>query len=192
MQLNEQDFTCPICHDLLLNPITIVCQHTMCRECIAKAVERRSCCPVCRTICLLDEDDIIDKTPNMVIMAALDYFRTPCRNYGCSEKMLTREKEAHETTCAFGEVKCEFCRDDVIRKDLIEHIQECGFHTCYGELYGCTELGTMFDISAHETGCQLSIQRHAVRKEVRDFLIEKLNPVLSNVSISMNPDSVSV
>jgi len=47
-------FDCTICHELLIEPVTLLCQHTYCRGCIKNYVKqqrnakRESKCPVCQ------------------------------------------------------------------------------------------------------------------------------------------------
>ena len=47
-KLTDEDLTCPICLNLFVYPITLRCQHSFCRVCIATAVSRSQCCPICR------------------------------------------------------------------------------------------------------------------------------------------------
>lgn len=38
----DRQFECPVCHDLLVSPVTLMCQHTFCRLCIKSYVLQQS------------------------------------------------------------------------------------------------------------------------------------------------------
>ena len=42
------ELDCAICHELLLQPVTTVCGHTFCRNCLVRALDYREECPACR------------------------------------------------------------------------------------------------------------------------------------------------
>ena len=44
----SDDFLCPICLQLLYEPISTVCGHTFCYKCLCASYKRKKCCPVCR------------------------------------------------------------------------------------------------------------------------------------------------
>ena len=44
-----EDFECKLCYNLLFQPITTVCGHTFCRECLERCLDHRAECPCCRT-----------------------------------------------------------------------------------------------------------------------------------------------
>jgi len=44
-----EDFECKLCYSLLFQPITTVCGHTFCRECLERCLDHRVECPCCRT-----------------------------------------------------------------------------------------------------------------------------------------------
>eukprot|EP01012_Entosiphon_sulcatum_P025355 TRINITY_DN30674_c0_g1_i1.p1 TRINITY_DN30674_c0_g1~~TRINITY_DN30674_c0_g1_i1.p1 ORF type:complete len:645 (+),score=82.09 TRINITY_DN30674_c0_g1_i1:29-1963(+) len=52
--LNRTDWSCPICQELLRNPVALDCTHRFCWTCLFKASEQLDCCPVCGKGCLLD------------------------------------------------------------------------------------------------------------------------------------------
>jgi hypothetical protein len=41
-------FDCPICFELLFDPVTSPCGHSFCRQCLARAIDHNPACPVCR------------------------------------------------------------------------------------------------------------------------------------------------
>ncbi|XP_064418533.1 E3 ubiquitin-protein ligase rnf168 isoform X2 [Latimeria chalumnae] len=47
--LSLEDCMCPICCELLLEPVTLPCNHTLCNPCFQLTVEKANlCCPLCR------------------------------------------------------------------------------------------------------------------------------------------------
>ena len=44
-----EDFECKLCFSLLFQPITTICGHTFCRECLERCLDHRQECPCCRT-----------------------------------------------------------------------------------------------------------------------------------------------
>jgi hypothetical protein len=45
-------FECSICSDLFLEPVTAPCGHSFCRRCLARCLDHKSECPLCRNIML--------------------------------------------------------------------------------------------------------------------------------------------
>eukprot|EP01126_Amoeba_proteus_P046061 TRINITY_DN518_c0_g1_i11.p1 TRINITY_DN518_c0_g1~~TRINITY_DN518_c0_g1_i11.p1 ORF type:complete len:382 (-),score=52.30 TRINITY_DN518_c0_g1_i11:233-1378(-) len=41
-------FDCPICRDLLFDPVTSACGHSFCRQCLSRAIDHNPACPFCR------------------------------------------------------------------------------------------------------------------------------------------------
>jgi len=46
--INENNFTCSICLDVLCNPVVLSCTHRFCWSCLSKTSERMQACPMCR------------------------------------------------------------------------------------------------------------------------------------------------
>lgn len=64
-----EDFECKLCYSLLFQPITTICGHTFCRECLERCLDHRVECPCCRTV--LDHHNRRDS--NMEITEVLDF-----------------------------------------------------------------------------------------------------------------------
>lgn len=45
---DKEDLECKICYDVLYEPVTTVCGHTFCRECLLRALDYKPECPCCR------------------------------------------------------------------------------------------------------------------------------------------------
>uniref|UniRef100_A0A8C5D9Y3 RING-type E3 ubiquitin transferase n=1 Tax=Gouania willdenowi TaxID=441366 RepID=A0A8C5D9Y3_GOUWI len=49
MSLTREDCVCPVCLEIFVEPVTLPCTHTYCKECFLQAVDKASlCCPLCR------------------------------------------------------------------------------------------------------------------------------------------------
>ncbi|CAI9736841.1 E3 ubiquitin-protein ligase rnf168-like [Octopus vulgaris] len=44
-----ENYTCPICINLLIEPVTLPCKHELCLPCFQQNFEESLCCPMCRT-----------------------------------------------------------------------------------------------------------------------------------------------
>lgn len=52
---------CPVCIDMLKDPVITHCKHVFCRPCISKVVEVQRKCPMCRAP--LSEDKLVEPAP---------------------------------------------------------------------------------------------------------------------------------
>ncbi|KAK9978600.1 hypothetical protein ABG768_020344 [Culter alburnus] len=48
--LSEDDFSCPVCHEIFKNPVLLSCSHSFCKECLQQfwRTKKTQDCPVCR------------------------------------------------------------------------------------------------------------------------------------------------
>jgi hypothetical protein len=60
MQVNEEEFECPLCFKLLAEPIAVPCSHNFCKLCLQRTLtEHKAMCPVCRTdLSFLNPEDL--------------------------------------------------------------------------------------------------------------------------------------
>lgn len=63
-----EDFECKLCFNLLFQPITTICGHTFCRECLERCLDHRVECPCCRTAL----DQYHRGVPNMEVTEVLE------------------------------------------------------------------------------------------------------------------------
>jgi len=47
-EISEKNFTCPVCLDVLCNPVVLSCTHRFCWSCLSKTSACLQACPVCR------------------------------------------------------------------------------------------------------------------------------------------------
>lgn len=118
------DLQCGICFQATSDPVvTEDCGHLFCRECIAKALERKRECPIDR-LPLTINDVRKDVRTQRKVMALMTY----CINKrsGCGWKGAYSDMEKHTERCEFALVKCPFaphgCDITVTRKTLAEHL----------------------------------------------------------------------
>jgi Lon protease-like protein len=53
---DKEDFECPLCLKFFYDPVTTACGHTFCRNCILRALDHHSQCPLCRTAVNMSPD----------------------------------------------------------------------------------------------------------------------------------------
>jgi len=53
--LNRSDCTCPVCLDLIIDPVLLTCHHELCLQCFSGIQIKGSnpCCPICRGLLIL-------------------------------------------------------------------------------------------------------------------------------------------
>ena len=148
----DDDLLCPICTNVLKDPVQCPNEHHFCRSCIEKYLRERSkTCPMCH-VHLTEET--LSKPPrvltNMISrlkircdhyergcrelvqleflhqhVKSCGYSPTRCTNPGCTETINRHEKERHENQlCGFGMLVCDDCKEGVLRKSR-------RFHPCF-------------------------------------------------------------
>jgi len=50
------DLECVLCMKLFFEPVTTSCGHTFCRSCLARALDHKNKCPMCRTVIMIKPD----------------------------------------------------------------------------------------------------------------------------------------
>lgn len=48
LQNTQREVDCQVCYSLMLDPVTTLCGHTLCRKCMARVLDHSLHCPVCR------------------------------------------------------------------------------------------------------------------------------------------------
>ena len=164
----DKNFFCPICTDVLKDPLQCRNQHYFCQACIRKHLENSKTCPICLE--KLTELDLI-KPPRIVI----DYLNGLVINCDYSDRGCTEVHELgslnnHVQTCCFRPVTCpnRRCETIVNMKDLDQHKTE---HCEYRRVY-CQECDEEMSIKKYgKHACILSKELNeikAVLLEVKD------------------------
>ncbi|XP_028659301.1 E3 ubiquitin-protein ligase RNF166-like [Erpetoichthys calabaricus] len=45
---NAEEFECPVCRDVLFDPVSLPCEHVFCHSCLSSSIQTRNHCPTCR------------------------------------------------------------------------------------------------------------------------------------------------
>lgn len=48
LESTHREVDCQVCYNMMLDPVTTFCGHTLCRKCLARVLDHSSHCPVCR------------------------------------------------------------------------------------------------------------------------------------------------
>ena len=55
---DREDFDCPLCGQLLVEPLGLLCGHTYCRTCIKRSLTVSQACPLCRVPCFVNASTV--------------------------------------------------------------------------------------------------------------------------------------
>ena len=149
----DKNFFCPICTDVLKDPVQCHNQHYFCRSCITKHLKNSQTCPVCME--KLTEEAL--SKPPRIVQDYLDGLVINCEHSerGCANLVELCRLEAHVSECVYKPVTCpnEKCDAIVNQEDLDEHTSE----VCeYREVY-CDECGDKMSVKKFgKHGCIVS------------------------------------
>ena len=105
----DENLICPICHTLLVSPISLPCEHVFCGECIEHALKhqpaRSKACPSCRTP---TAESLITPTPKLITRILDDIqVKCPLAPFGCSATLARASVQDHVNFyCGFVLVNC--------------------------------------------------------------------------------------
>ncbi|KAF4115312.1 E3 ubiquitin-protein ligase TRIM35-like [Onychostoma macrolepis] len=96
--LSEDDFSCPVCHEIFKNPVFLSCSHSVCKECLQQfwRISNTQECPVCRRKSSRDEPPV-----NLVLKNLCESFlkeRNECCSSG-SEEICSLHSEKLKLFC---------------------------------------------------------------------------------------------
>ena len=187
----DRNFYCPICLNVLKDPVQCRNQHLFCSPCIKRHLEQRSqTCPTCREE--LTAETLVQPRIVINLLSALKigcdfaargcrqlveleflkrhvahcgYSPTKCENDGCSMIINKIDKEHHENNdCGFRKVKCEECGEEVLYKKFKTH--------------GCTlkneidEVKTSLNEMKTEVKDQLGMMRGQMQRNQEEMIQE--------------------
>ena len=145
----ESRLLCPVCSNVLKDPVQCPNEHYFCRSCIGKHLHENSeTCPMCQHHLT---EETLTKPPRILTdmlqslkircdhakrgcrelikleflerhVKRCGYSPTRCTNPGCSEVINQHEKEQHENElCRFRMIVCDDCKQQVLRKSSRVH-----------------------------------------------------------------------
>ena len=147
----NQEFECPICLHLLLNPkFCSKCEQMFCSDCISNCLQKKNSCPLCRGV--FSESKIPRQLINL-----LNNVMILCPN-NCRTKLCYSDLSDHLTRCQFTlfTTKCKSCSIEIADKNnfknLKSHLNECGDIL----------------ISCDQTGCRAMFKRKMKNNHLED------------------------
>ncbi|CAH1268391.1 LNX2 [Branchiostoma lanceolatum] len=128
----DEELTCQICLQPLVNPLDTKCGHTFCARCIRGFLKMKKMCPIDRLALTIRDC----RTASIMVQKLLDKLVVYCpNNEKCSETMQRSDLEAHLIhRCKGTTVRClravAGCRFKGTPAALKEHMQKCTYkHT---------------------------------------------------------------
>ena len=184
----DKNFFCPICTEVLKDPVQCHNQHYFCKACITKHLENSQTCPVC--VQKLTEKALAK--PPRIVTDYLDGLIINCGHSerGCPETMELGTLKTHEAICLYRPVACssEQCSVTVNMKDLEEHeTKHCEYrmihcHEC-DEKMSCKKYDKHACLLRKEVD-QMKVLLFDIRNQVtknQETVEQKLEEVLAGV-----------
>ena len=185
VEYDIKDFDCPVCLDILTDPVTILCstrntlhnsekcECIVCQKCAQKLWETNihRTYPKCMNCSKRWNGDY---ERNVFLANIVSRIEWPCANKskGCT---FTGTKEASEKHwCPYHETHCPNsdlgCTATLLRKDILSHALKCEYFPCrarYGGS-GCDKLATCKNIKQHHCVCDYARSR-VLRETINDL-----------------------
>lgn len=120
---NLETFVCPVCFEIVSEPLQTSCGHLFCKRCIS-ALKK---CPVCRTACDSHPDHFNDRKIRTLNVACVNGAK------GCEWRGELGYVEEHISNCPYQHMKCPHCGF----KDHPEVVTTDHFTTCKEFPFSC-------------------------------------------------------
>lgn len=189
----DKNFFCPICTDVLRDPLQCHNQHYFCKACIKKHLENAKTCPIC--VENLTEESL--SVPPRIVRDYLNGLIISCDHIerGCTNVVELENLSNHTLVCNYRPATCPSgrCGTIVNMEDLEKHKKE---HCMYRLVY-CEECDE--EMSAKKYGkhaCILSNdvkEMKAIMPEIKDEVTklcknqnEKLDEIQHALSSKLN------
>ena len=159
----DNNFLCPICSDILKDPVQCQNQHYFCKVCIKKHLETNAkSCP----ICVQDLDEKTLAEPPRILTDYLNGLLISCDNSekGCTEVVPVSQLKAHARECKYRPVVCanEKCGQTFNQEDLVDHVN----NACEYRLIHCPDCeDDMIYKKFGKHSCVLSKDLNELRRE---------------------------
>ena len=147
--LVDGNLHCVICTEVLRDPVQCRSnEHHFCRNCITEHLKHSQNCPTCKDPLTVEtlvraQRFLANTLSNLKIscenserccrvvvelgllithVASCEFNSVPCSNDQCDKIISRRDKKVHESkVCDFRPVKCDYCSETVVYKNLIQH-----------------------------------------------------------------------
>ncbi|XP_064406135.1 E3 ubiquitin-protein ligase TRAF7-like [Halichondria panicea] len=159
----NETLLCPLCRGVFRDPYIATCGHSFCRPCYSSRAE----------VCPLDNNQLSMVVRNLAIADQVGELLIHCR-YGCKPSqeipggyevdtsgcpMLIKlsVRSDHEKDCQYAPVGCPNSSKCplLLKKDLPDHLKQCGNVRCPHLKYTCLFEGTREDMTEHlENSCK--------------------------------------
>lgn len=146
-----QDYKCPLCEGIYMNPVVDNCGHVFCRTCIVQYIERERKCPFSQW--KLEENHV---TKLVLVKDILEKQFVLCKNriFYCNwvGKLCELERHLNED-CTRQEVVCPHigCTSTVFREDLKTHEGLCEYRIV--DCQDCEIQIAFVEIKPHQDVC---------------------------------------
>lgn len=122
-QTVDEEFRCPICRDIVDDPITTQCEHVFCRTCIHEWLSRESSCPVGRQP--LKAHHLSDVSRFYRTFYSRLEIRCEFESIGCQFVCSVDKIKEHQNICEYNpEIKGECshgCKAMISKIDILSH-----------------------------------------------------------------------
>ena len=142
-----EELRCPICLDLVSDPVQTSCGHLFCGKCI----KGTNTCPIDREQFTSHPDNFNDRRVRNFMVEC------PNKGRGCQWQGSLGEADKHtDGNCEYQFVKCcnEGCDVEIEKRSLVDHM----YYVCPQRVYNCpfcAEEGTYCEVTtAHFTKCE--------------------------------------
>ena len=173
-----EDYICPLCKGLLLNPVIDSCSHTFCKDCFEKYYNIKKQCPITKKKLSINDLTHVD-----VISKSIGKKEMKCKNYnkGCNWIGKVSDIDFHlKNECLKSLIKCTFknCNKMIMREELENHIQNCEFreekcNDCQ-KMFPFKEIMEHFNLCTKKKikcvqGCGAIIERGEMDSHIKNF-----------------------
>lgn len=176
----DKSLICPVCQDLLMEPMLSPCGHSVCRACLYNKTAHSGACYTCGAAV-----NVGDFFSDHVALQQMSTLQCYCRwalekrkqhdgslkmavRFGdadaCDAVVSFKERDRHEHACGFKQVRCPLtndteaddrCPETCSRVDLEEHMRRCDYRRvpCFHARSGCQWEGPLKLEEAHRKKC---------------------------------------
>ncbi|KAM3065228.1 hypothetical protein ACMFMG_010421 [Clarireedia jacksonii] len=140
----DQNLMCPICHVPFVDPVTIPCDHTFCKECITQALDVTEKCPMDRIICQQVEALLVvcpccqEHLPRSKLR---NHFAVHCKGilveclkHDCQQLV---KRGLVGRGCLHYDAACPDCDQTLQQKDMLDHRE----YECKARCADCEQCG---------------------------------------------------